>query len=102
MSYADAWEIFIINHAGQKYAKVFYFVRGIWHVNSGITKITKEDDIYLIYGVSGSCYACAASRYGIPDNQKEGVYNQILADERAEFLKDQEWENFDVLLPQDS
>lgn len=102
MSYADQWEIFVVDDHKQKYAKLFYFVRGIWNVNSGITKIEKKGDNYLIYGISGSCYSCAADRYGIPENQKGGVYNKIANAEGVEFLENTEWVDFAILLSPDS
>ena len=102
MMYADNWEVFVVNDSKTPYAKVFCFIRGYWRVNSGIAKIEKKDDYYIIHGVSGSQYFCKADMYGIPERLKEGVYNQILASGKAKFLNDQEWENFDILISSDS
>jgi hypothetical protein len=35
-----------------------------WKLNSGITKVIKEDDCYLFEGYSGSVYSCGEKRYG--------------------------------------
>lgn len=35
-----------------------------WRMNSGITKMIKEDDHYLFIGSSGSTYACHKDTYG--------------------------------------
>jgi hypothetical protein len=35
-----------------------------WKLNSGITKVTKEDNFYLFKGYSGSVYSCGEKRYG--------------------------------------
>ena len=35
-----------------------------WKMNSGITKVTKEENFYLFEGYSGSVYACNEKRYG--------------------------------------
>lgn len=98
--YVDNWEIFVINdESGLSYAKVFCFIKGYWRINSGITKIEKQEDTYLIHGVSGSCYFCRVDAYGIPTKQKRGLYEQIINDGRGKFLKDQKWEDFTILLP---
>lgn len=35
-----------------------------WRMNSGITKVTKEDEYFLFAGDSGSLYQCHESSYG--------------------------------------
>ena len=35
-----------------------------WKMNSGITKVTKEEDCYLFEGYSGSVYKCHKNTYG--------------------------------------
>jgi hypothetical protein len=35
-----------------------------WKMNSGITKVTKEENFYLFEGYSGSVYSCSEKRYG--------------------------------------
>ena len=35
-----------------------------WKLNSGITKATKEDNLYQFKGYSGSVYSCSEKRYG--------------------------------------
>jgi hypothetical protein len=36
-----------------------------WKMNSGITKVTKEEDFYLFEGHSGSVYKCHKDAYGV-------------------------------------
>jgi hypothetical protein len=35
-----------------------------WKMNSGITKVTENDDYYFFEGVSGSLYTCRKGGYG--------------------------------------
>jgi hypothetical protein len=41
-----------------------YLNEDSWKLNSGITKVTKEDNFYLFEGYSGSVYSCSEKRYG--------------------------------------
>ena len=41
-----------------------YLNEDSWKLNSGITKVTKEDGYYLFEGYSGSVYSCNENRYG--------------------------------------
>lgn len=42
------------------------FLKGdSWKMNSGIVKVTKEEDYYLFEGYSGSVYKCYEESYGI-------------------------------------
>lgn len=41
-----------------------YLGSNSWKLNSGITKITKEDEWYLFEGHSGSVYKCHEKTYG--------------------------------------
>ena len=36
-----------------------------WRINSGITKVELEGDVYKFYGSSGSVYLCHKDNYGM-------------------------------------
>ena len=48
-----------------------------WKMNSGITKVTKEEDCYLFEGYSGSVYKCHKDTYGF-NMYGHGVLNNII------------------------
>ncbi len=48
-----------------------------WKLNSGITKVTKEDNFYLFEGYSGSVYKCHENCYG-SNMYGHGVINNII------------------------
>lgn len=64
-----------------------------WKMNSGITKVTKEEDFYLFEGYSGSVYKCHEKTYGsnnygasillniIKKSDEVGVYIDVLPEE---------------------
>lgn len=64
-----------------------------WKLNSGITKVTKEDNYYLFKGHSGSIYSCNQETYGthmyghgvlqsiINKSKESGVNVEILPDD---------------------
>lgn len=74
--------------------KIFYKVLGVWfggylqgdswRVNSGITKVELDGDVYKFYGRSGSVYICNKNNYGmtvlmasiIPESDKVTVLKQ--------------------------
>lgn len=67
----DKWVVIKIE--GEKFPltyKVFacwyggYLNGDSWKLNSGITKVTKEEDFYLFGGYSGSIYKCHEKTYG--------------------------------------
>jgi hypothetical protein len=67
----DKW--LVVKIEGEKFPltyKVFacwyggYLDGDSWKLNSGITKVTKEDGFYLFEGYSGSVYSCSEKRYG--------------------------------------
>ena len=47
-----------------------------YRINSGITKIEKEDDHYIFSGYSGSSYICGESNQGFT-NLTSNIYNSI-------------------------
>lgn len=59
--FPEGWEIVLF---GKKDYRVFGTWRGgyldgdSWRLNSGIVEIQEEEDKYLIFGSSGSCYVC--------------------------------------------
>ena len=69
-----------------------------WKLNSGITKVTKEDKYYLFEGYSGSVYKCHKDCYGlnmyghgvlyniINKSKEAGVNVEILPEENFEDL----------------
>lgn len=48
-----------------------------WKMNSGITKVTKEEDFYLFEGYSGSVYKCHEKTYGF-NMYGHGVLQNII------------------------
>lgn len=68
-----------------------------WRMNSGITRVTEEDDYLKFWGHTGSCYVCHKESYGLRMNnsgvynalkENEGFENQItLMDEDTDWLK---------------
>jgi hypothetical protein len=48
-----------------------------WKMNSGITKVTKEEDCYLFKGYSGSVYKCHKDIYGFNMYGHGVLYNII-------------------------
>jgi hypothetical protein len=49
-----------------------------WKMNSGITKVTKEEDCYLFEGYSGSVYKCHKDTYGSNNYGASILLNIIL------------------------
>lgn len=66
----DLWLVVKVNGKDPHY-RVFgswyggYLGSDSWRMNSGIKKVTVEDDIYLFEGSSGSVYRCHKKAYGI-------------------------------------
>jgi|TARA_Y100000310_G_C20704127_1_gene833247 hypothetical protein len=60
----DNWVIIEINDGCSSYYKVLagwsggYLDGDSWRMNSGITKVTEEENHYLFHGFSGSVYKC--------------------------------------------
>lgn len=53
-----------------------------WKMNSGITKVTKEDNYYLFEGYSGSVYKCHEKAYGT------NMYGHVVLDNIIKKSKD--------------
>lgn len=47
-----------------------------WRLNSGITKVEKDEDFFYFYGSTGSCYKCHKHFYGLRKNNSY-IWNQI-------------------------
>lgn len=80
----DKW--LVVKIEGGKFSltyKVFacwyggYLGSDSWKLNSGITKVTKEEDFYLFEGYSGSVYKCHKNTYGV-NMYGHGVLNNII------------------------
>jgi hypothetical protein len=80
----DRWTIIRIDNNGNIIHKVFaswsggYLDGDSWKLNSGITKVDSDEDNYYFYGVSGSCYKCSRTRYGIATAYSLGILNNII------------------------
>ena len=69
-----------------------------WRINSGITKVEKEDDCYLFHGFSGSVYACHQDSYRM-NLASSGIYNEIMERHEATVTmlpKDTDFLNIDL------
>jgi hypothetical protein len=66
MNVPDKWLVVQFNDT----FKVFmtwegrYLGKDEWRMNSGIVRIEDDEDYYLFYGHSGSCYHCKKPSYG--------------------------------------
>lgn len=54
-----------------------------WKLNSGIAKVTKEEDCYLFEGYSGSVYKCHKNTYGFNMYGHGVLYNIINKSKKA-------------------
>lgn len=68
----DRWTLVKITTVdGEVIYKVFaswyggYLGSDSWKLNSGVVRVTKEENSYLFYGSSGSIYECHKGLYGI-------------------------------------
>lgn len=66
----DRWVVLQITAADVLLYKVFacwyggYSSSDSWRINSGITKVTENENQYLFEGYSGSVYGCYKDSYG--------------------------------------
>lgn len=49
-----------------------------WKMNSGITKVVETDTHFEFYGMSGSCYDCKKTAYGM-HSLSESILNHAIA-----------------------
>lgn len=72
----DFWKIIKVNSPTDPHYRVFatwmgsYTEGESWRMNSGITRVEKDEDYFYFYGSSGSCYACYWDGY------RTSVYTQ--------------------------
>lgn len=101
----DRWVVLRISHdSADPIYKVFASWRGgftgsdYWQINSGISSVRLENDVYTFTGYSGSIYACHANAYGtitysqgvldhmVKNAAEQGVRIEVL-DESYPFLE---------------
>ena len=67
----DKWVMLKFNHNGKDIYKVLAswyggYARGdSWKLNSGVTKIEEDGQLYRFHGSSGSVYQCHKATYGM-------------------------------------
>jgi hypothetical protein len=72
-----------------------------WKLNSGITKVTKEENFYLFEGYSGSFYRCHENCYGL-NMYCYSVLNNIIEKSKEagvnveKMPEDTNWEKLDL------
>jgi hypothetical protein len=96
----DKWMIVkIVNDKNESHYRVFaswyggYLGSDSWQMNSGISKVTEDDNYYFFEGVSGSLYTCRKGGYGasgygynvlsglIEKGAKDGLLIAVLSDD---------------------
>jgi len=67
--FPDGWVLFKVTGNDPHY-RVFgswnssYTTGSSWRINSGITKVTEDEDYYYFTGFSNSVYKCSKETYG--------------------------------------
>ena len=80
---ADLWALIEVRSdafEGHKVLASFlggYLTTDGWRLNSGIVRIEKQEQAYLIHGVSGSVYMCPKGAYGMSP-MAESQINRII------------------------
>jgi hypothetical protein len=96
----EKWVIVKIENNNTIFYKVFctwaggYLGSDRWKFNSGIDKVTQDNDYYYFIGFSGSCYKCHKAMYGVITSYGLRVLNDIIenSDDKAIVLDDtQDW-----------
>lgn len=96
----DKWVVLKFNHNGKEIYKVLaswyggYASGDSWKLNSGVTKIEVDGDLYHFHGSSGSVYICHKKAYGMSSytmgilssfekqvDEVEGVILELLPEE---------------------
>lgn len=96
----DKWMLTkLTNKDGKFHHRVFavwaggYTTGDSWKLNSGITKITEDEDFYYFEGSSGSVYNCRKGMYG-STGYGYGVLNSLVEESKEhvtiEILKEPE------------
>ena len=65
-----------------------------WKLNSGIAKVTEDENNYYFYGHSGSCYKCGKDCYGTIGYGRM-VLDELLNNKHVTLMEDnKDWCNF--------
>lgn len=89
----DKWVILKIKTPNDILYKVMggwyggYLGSDTWRINSGITKVELEDNMYKFYGSSGSIYLCRKDSYGMTTLMQ----SVLPEDDRLEVLEDSDF-----------
>lgn len=102
MNTPDQW---IILKIPGNYYKVFgvwvdgYLGGDQWKLNSGINKITEDDEYYYFYGYSGSCYNCHKAHYGITSSYGLNVLYELIiqSNNQIEIISENEFNLNDII-----
>ena len=83
----DTWAVLKLTNTTQPgYEEVIYKVLGgwggsylngtSWRLNSGVVRMQMDEEHYMFYGYSGSCYKCHKDSYKL-SMSAIGVYNEL-------------------------
>jgi len=86
MTQPDKWVIIKIDNGtpGEEVYKVYgswmggYLDGDAWRLNSGITKVGFDEDMFIFTGYSGSSYHCYYKSYGVGTSYTSGVLDSII------------------------
>lgn len=79
LKYEGMYKLFSVWRGG-------YLGNDSWRLNSGITRITFENDIYTVYGNSSTVYQVHKHMFGRLGVYCEGVLKQIIGDNDVEVI----------------
>lgn len=72
---AHSWEVLKVVGSSHYYKLSCWVANSSWRINSGIVDVKDDGACWLVYGVSGSVYACP--------KKSEGLTPPMLAVEKA-------------------
>lgn len=87
----DNWVVLKITGSKRTHYRVLggwsgsYLTGDSWRLNSGIVKVTEDENYYNFFGSSGSCYQCHKDCYGLRANNAH-AYN-IFKDRYGDLLE---------------
>lgn len=98
----DCWTVISINGSNPHYRVLAGWGGGYlhgtsWKLNSGITRVERDDDYLLFYGSSDSIYRCHKAGYGLRMSTA-AIWNQLEAkygDKVALLDETTDWFNID-------
>ena len=102
MTTPDKWCILKINGPDPHY-RVFgswfgdYFYGDSWRMNSGIIRVSENNETYLFHGHSGSCYKCNKKSYG-HSSYGYTIISKYINSGIAKLLNDQDWIKIDWII----